>query len=47
MKNFRIVPLAIEYIRRIKETLIDDFGHEVKTQLAYWPWSLQGIIATF
>ena len=34
MKNFRIVPLAIEYVRRIKETLMDDFGHEVKTQLA-------------
>ena len=34
MKNFRIVPLAIDYVKRIKETLIDDFGHEVKTQLA-------------
>ena len=34
MKNFRIVPLAIDYVKRIKETLIDDFGHDVKTQLA-------------
>ncbi len=34
MKNFRVVPLAIHYVRRIKETLMDDFGHEVKTQLA-------------
>lgn len=34
MKNFKIVPLAIEYVRRIKETLKDDFGHDVTTQLA-------------
>lgn len=34
MKNFKIVPLSLDYANRIRETLIDDFGHEVRTQVA-------------
>lgn len=34
MKNFKIVPLAKEFVRQIRETNIDNFGNQVYEQLA-------------
>jgi hypothetical protein len=34
MSRFKIVPLSKEYAARIRETYKDDFGHEVKEQVA-------------
>ena len=34
MKNFKIVPLSIEYVNKIKKTLKDEFGYTVVSQLA-------------
>jgi len=34
MNNFKIVPLAKNYVQRIRETRQDDFGHEVIEQIA-------------
>jgi len=34
MKNFKIIPLSIEYADKIRNTMKDDFGHEVRIQLA-------------
>src|SRR3569623_694113 len=34
MSNFKIVPLAINYVQHIRETRQDDFGHAVIEQVA-------------
>lgn len=34
MKQFKIVPLSKEFARQIRETGMDDFGHQVTEQLA-------------
>lgn len=34
MKNFKIVPLSLEYAKNIKATQKDNFGHSVITQVA-------------
>jgi hypothetical protein len=34
MNNFKIIPVDAAYATRIRETLIDDFGHKVIEQLA-------------
>jgi len=34
MKNFKIIPLSIEYVNKIKESLKDEFGYSVVSQLA-------------
>lgn len=34
MNNFKIVPLSQEYATKIRESKIDDFGHEVIEQVA-------------
>ena len=34
MKNFKIIPLSSEYVDKIKETLRDEFGHPVVSQIA-------------
>jgi hypothetical protein len=34
MKKFRIIPLSEEYAKNIRDTRIDDFGHEVIEQVA-------------
>jgi hypothetical protein len=34
MTRFRIVPLSVEYAEKIRETRMDDFGHEVVEQIA-------------
>lgn len=34
MKQFKIVPLSREYAKQIRETKMDNFGHEVIEQLA-------------
>lgn len=34
MKNFKIVPLSVEYAAKIRETKKDEFGHDVVEQLA-------------
>jgi hypothetical protein len=34
MKNFKIVPLSIEYVNKIKQTLKDEYGHKVIEQVA-------------
>jgi hypothetical protein len=34
MNNFRIVPLSKSYVQQIRETLKDDFNHEVIEQTA-------------
>jgi len=34
MKKFKIVPLSIEYAKKIKESRKDDFQHEVTEQVA-------------
>lgn len=34
MRNFKIVPLTLEYANKIKRTQKDEFGHDVSTQTA-------------
>lgn len=34
MTSFRIVPLSAEYAEKIRETRVDDFGHEIVEQVA-------------
>ena len=34
MRNFKIIPLSLEYSKKIKETSTDDFGNKVKDQVA-------------
>ena len=34
MKKFKIVPISKAYARRIKQTMKDDFGHEVTERVA-------------
>ncbi|MFT4762698.1 MAG: hypothetical protein ACI9LN_004686 [Saprospiraceae bacterium] len=34
MRNFKIIPLSLEYSRKIKETSTDDFGNKVYEQVA-------------
>ncbi len=34
MKNFKIVPLSLEYVNRIKTSQKDNFGHPLKEELA-------------
>ncbi|MEO7393661.1 MAG: DUF1203 domain-containing protein [Chitinophagaceae bacterium] len=34
MKHFRIVPLSAEYANKIRDSKIDQFGHEVVEQIA-------------
>ncbi len=34
MRNFKIVPLSLEYSKKIRETNTDDFGNEIYEQVA-------------